>query len=171
MPPSVSGDGFTAELTALLPRLRRLAHALARPPADPDDLAQASVERMLRARDQWQPGTRFDAWAFRVMRNLWIDTARANARTAARSAPEEAGLNVGEEPRGPLEARSQLAAVQRALAQLPEEQREVVVLITIEGLGYAEAAAILDLPIGTVSSRLLRGRTALMQLLQENEHG
>ena len=78
---------------------------------------------------------------------------------------------MGEDPRGPLEARSQLAAVQRALAQLPEEQREVVVLITIEGLGYADAAAILDLPIGTVSSRLLCGRTALLQLLRENDNG
>lgn len=166
-------DVFTSELTTLLPRLRRLAHALARPPADPDDLAQASVERMLRARDQWQPGTRFDAWAFRVMRNLWIDTARANARKAARTAPEEDGLNVGEDPRAGLEARSELAGVRRALAQLPEEQREVVVLITIEGMGYAEAAAILDLPIGTVSSRLLRGRTALLQLLgsKESDHG
>jgi RNA polymerase sigma-70 factor (ECF subfamily) len=164
-------DGFTAELTALLPRLRRLAHALARPPADPDDLAQASVERMLRARDQWQPGTRFDAWAFRVMRNLWIDTARAHMRQNARSAPEEEGLNVGEDPRDGLEARSELSAVRHALAQLPDEQREVVTLITIEGLGYAEAAAMLDLPIGTVSSRLLRGRTALMQMLRETDHG
>lgn len=162
-------DVFATELTALLPRLRRLAHALARPPADPDDLAQASVERMLRARDQWQPGTRFDAWAFRVMRNLWIDTTRANARANARRAPEEEGLNVGDDPRAGLEARSELAAVRQALAQLPDEQREVVVLITIEGLGYAEVAALLDLPIGTVSSRLLRGRTALLQLLGGKE--
>lgn len=166
-------DPFGAELTALLPRLRRLAHALARPPADPDDLAQSSVERMLRARDQWQPGTRFDAWAFRIMRNLWIDTVRSHKRQAARHAPEEDGLQVGEDPRAGLEARSELAAVRRALAQLPEEQREVVALITIEGLGYAEAAAVLDLPIGTVSSRLLRGRTALLQLLagKETDHG
>ena len=163
-------DMFSAELTALLPRLRRLASALARPPADSDDLAQASVERMLRARDQWQPGTRFDAWAFRVMRNLWIDTARANARQSARRAPEEDGLNVGDDPQPGLEARSELAAVRRALAQLPPEQREVVALITIEGLGYAEAAAVLDLPIGTVSTRLLRGRTALLQLLAGKEN-
>lgn len=166
-------EGFTAELTALLPRLRRLAHALARPPADPDDLAQGAVERMLRARDQWQPGTRFDAWAFRVLRNLWIDTARAQNRQTARQAPEAEGLAVGEDPQGQLEARSELAAVTQALAQLPAEQREVVALICIEGLGYAEAAAILDLPIGTVSSRLLRGRTALLQRLggKESDHG
>ena len=162
-------DVFTSELTALLPRLRRLAHALARPPADPDDLAQASVERMLRARDQWQEGTRFDAWAFRVMRNLWIDTARASNRQSARRAPEEEGLNIGEDPNAGLEARSELAAVRRALAQLPAEQREVVALITIEGLGYAEAAAVLGLPIGTVSTRLLRGRTALLQLLARKD--
>lgn len=166
-------DAFAAELTALLPRLRRFAHALARDRADADDLAQAAVERMLRARDQWQPGTRFDAWAFRILRNLWIDTTRARARQAARSAPAEAGLDVGEDPRAGLEARSELAALMRALARLPEEQREVVALVTIEGLGYAEAAAVLDVPIGTISSRLLRGRTALMHMLAgtEADHG
>ena len=92
-------------------------------------------------------------------------------RRNARSAPEEEGLGVGEDPRDGLEARSELAAVRRALARLPDEQREVVTLITIEGLGYAEVAAMLDLPIGTVSSRLLRGRTALMQMLRETDHG
>jgi RNA polymerase sigma factor (sigma-70 family) len=158
-------DAFDRELTALLPRLRRFAHALARTAADADDLAQSAVERMLRARDQWQPGTRFDAWAFRVMRNLWIDTVRASTRLARRSAPETEGLLVGEDPREQLEARSELAALMRALEQLPDEQREVIALVTIEGLGYADAAAVLELPIGTVSSRMLRGRQALLKLL------
>lgn len=158
-------DHFDRELPAVLPRLRRLAHALARNRADADDLAQATVERMLRARQQWQPDTRFDAWAFRIMRNLWIDTGRAATRQANRSAPAEAGLAVGEDPTARLEHRSELALLMRALAQLPDEQREVIALVTIEGLGYAEAAAVLDLPIGTISSRMLRGRQALLALM------
>ncbi len=158
-------NSFDRELPPILPRLRRLAHALARNRADADDLAQATVERMLRARDQWQPDTRFDAWAFRIMRNLWIDTGRAATRLASRSAPADAALTVGIDPTGPLEQRSELALLMRALAQLPAEQREVIALVTIEGLGYAEAAAILDVPIGTVSSRMLRGRQALLVLM------
>ena len=158
-------DPFDRELLALLPRLRRLAHALTRNRADADDLAQATVERMLRARDQWQLDTRFDAWAFRIMRNLWIDTGRAATRLASRSAPAEAGLAVGEDPTDQLEQRSELALLMRALAQLPAEQREVIALVTIEGLGYAEAAAVLDLPIGTISSRMLRGRQALLTIM------
>lgn len=168
LPPCTQGkplETFDRELTALLPRLRRFGHALTRSGSDADDLAQGAVERMLRARDQWEPGTRFDAWAFRVMRNLWIDTVRARSRLALRSAPEAEGLTVGEDPSEQLEARSELELLMRALAQLPNEQREVVALVAIEGLGYAEAAAVLDLPIGTISSRMLRGRQALLKLL------
>jgi RNA polymerase sigma-70 factor (ECF subfamily) len=168
MPPATQSDVFETELRALLPRLRRLAHALARSGADADDLAQNTVERMLRARSQWEEGTRFDAWAFRIMRNLWIDTVRARSRQMQRTAPEEEGLHVGVEPGAALEARSELAALTAALNQLQPEQREVIVLVTIEGLSYAEVAAILDLPIGTISSRVLRGRRALLTLLDTN---
>lgn len=156
---------FEAELTMLLPRLRRFAHALARSSADADDLAQATAERLLRARDQWQTGTRFDAWAFRAMRNLWIDTVRAHGRASKRFVPEEAGMDVGYDPRGQIEARSELATLMQALARLPGEQREVIALVTIEGLGYAEAALVLDVPLGTVSSRMLRGRQALLAMM------
>ena len=155
----------TAELSAMIRQQARRAAGGCPPWMDADDLAQGAVERMLRARDQWQPGTRFDAWAFRIMRNLWIDTVRARTRLAARSAPEADGLTVGEDPREQLEARSELALLMRALAQLPDEQREVIALVTIEGLGYAEAAAVLELPVGTISSRMLRGRQALVKLL------
>ena len=162
---------FDLELTILAPRLRRFAHSLARSPADADDLAQATAERMLQARDQWVPGTRFDAWAFRIMRNLWIDTVRAGARREKHLAPEEAGHNVGHDPRDQLESRSELATLMAALGTLPDEQREVIALVAIEGLGYREVAKLLDLPIGTVSSRVLRGRQALMTLLGRDDHG
>ena len=71
---------FEDEMIALLPRLRRFAHALARDAADADDLCQAAVERALKARAQWQPGPRLESWMYRIMRNLWIDTGRARTR-------------------------------------------------------------------------------------------
>ena len=156
---------FEDQLAGLLPRLRRFAHALSRNPADADDLTQATIERALRSREQWQEGTKLDSWCYRIMRNLWIDTARANSRKMAREAPEEEGLGVGEDPRAAMDAAVDLRRVMNAMGQLPDEQREIVALILIEGLGYREVAELLDLPIGTVSSRLVRGRTALLAMV------
>jgi len=159
---------FESELTALLPRLRRFAHGLSRDPADADDLVQVTVERALRSRVQWQPGTRLDSWLYRIMRNLWIDTVRASGRRALREAPAEDGELVGHDPRSGIEAAIDLRRIMQAMDRLPDEQREVVALILIEGFGYREAAEILELPIGTVSSRLVRGRTALLALVGES---
>lgn len=158
---------FDQGLATCLPRLRRFAHALSRDAADADDLTQLTMERALRSRDQWQEGTRLDSWLFRIMRNLWIDTARARQRAAKIEAPPEAGLNIGHDPRPGTEAAIDLGRVMAAMERLPGEQREIVALILIDGFGYREAAEMLDIPIGTVSSRLLRGRTALMKLLGE----
>ena len=161
------GSPFEDQLAALLPRLRRFAHSLSRDPADADDLTQATIERALRSKQQWQPGTRLDSWAYRIMRNLWIDTARARSRKAVHEAPEEAGLSVGEDPRDAMDAAIDLRRVTVAMGRLPDEQREVVALILIEGFGYREVSEMLGLPIGTVSSRLVRGRTALLAMVGE----
>lgn len=158
-------DAFERELTELLPRLRRFAHALSRNAADADDLTQATVERALRSRHQWQPGTRLDSWLYRIMRNLWIDTARARTRKERHEAPEEAAIAVGVDPRDAMDASLELTRAMAAMEQLPDEQREVVALILVEGFGYREVSEMLDLPIGTVSSRLVRGRTALLSML------
>lgn len=160
-----SEQAFERELTELLPRLRRFAHALSRNAADADDLAQATVERALRSRHQWQPGTRLDSWLYRIMRNLWIDTARARTRKARHEAPEEEAFAVGEDPREALESSFELKRAMAAMERLPDEQREVVALILVEGFSYREVSDMLDLPIGTVSSRLVRGRTALLAML------
>jgi RNA polymerase sigma factor (sigma-70 family) len=157
---------FEDELIALLPRLRRFAHSLSRSPADADDLTQATIERALRSREQWQPGTRLDSWLYRIMRNLWIDTARLRVRSAKSEASAEEALVVGTD--GGAQASADLARVMAAMQQLPDEQREVVSLILIEGYGYREAAELLELPIGTVSSRLVRGRTTLLGLVGES---
>jgi RNA polymerase sigma-70 factor (ECF subfamily) len=158
---------FNEELAGLLPRLRRFAHGLSRNPADADDLTQATIERALRSKDQWTPGTRLDSWTYRIMRNLWIDSARARARKEKSEAPAEEGETVGEDPRDALHASMDLQRAMVAMQRLPDDQREVVALILVEGFGYRETAEMLDLPIGTVSSRLVRGRTALLGMLGE----
>ena len=156
-------DEFERALSKLLPRLRRFAHGLTRHPADADDLTQRTAERALRARDQWQPGTNFDAWTYRIMRNLWIDTVRGRQRREKVIAPEEEGRDVG----APAEAegKAELHFLMRAMDRLPDEQREAVALVMIEGLSYAQAAQVLELPEGTLTSRLVRGRQALARML------
>ena len=158
-------DEVERALASLLPRLRRFAFGLARDHAEADDLTQAAAERILKSRAQWRPGTNFDAWSYRILRNLWIDTARGRKRREAVLAPEEQGLAVG--VAGEAEGNVELAFLMRAMGRLPDEQREAVALVMIEGLAYAEAAEVLDIPIGTLTSRLVRGRQALMAMLED----
>ena len=160
-------ESFEDGLTALLPRMRRFAHSLSRDPADADDLTQATVERALRSRAQWEPGTRLDSWLYRIMRNLWIDTVRSRSRKEDLHSPVEEAERIGEDPREAIEASIELGKAMAAMQRLPDEQREIVSLILIEGLGYRECSDILGLPIGTVASRLARGRTALFQMMGE----
>lgn len=164
MPSAISFENALAER---LPRLRRFAHGLSRSSADADDLTQLTIERALRAKDQWQPGTRLDSWLYKIMRNLWIDMIRSRGRKERVEAPAEDAATVGHDPRDGIEASIDLQRVMAAMDRLPDEQREVVALILIEGFGYREAAELLGLPIGTVSSRLVRGRTALLALVGE----
>jgi RNA polymerase sigma-70 factor (ECF subfamily) len=144
----------------VLPRLRRFARSLTGNRHDGDDLMQATAERVL------ERGVPADAevlpWMFKVCRNLWIDELRARqVRVRAASRPE-----LAEEPVVSGEAvvlgELTLREVEHALAMLPEEQRAVLVLVAVEGLSYREAAAVLDIPIGTVMSRLARARGALV---------
>ena len=148
-------------MTALLPRLRRFALALTGKAVDADDLVQDTVERALRNLDRFVPDTRMDSWLFRIAQNLWIDTVRAR-KVRATSAD---GLNEAEaipfDGVRAVESHTMLMQTLRALAELPDEQRGVVALVLIDGLSYRETASILDVPIGTVTSRLARARDAL----------
>jgi RNA polymerase sigma factor (sigma-70 family) len=159
--------GFEREIVELLPRLRRLGRVLARAPADADDLVQLTVERALARRDQWRPGTRLDSWMFRIMKNAWIDESRARIRRSGLFSPEEAGENVGDDGAAAMEARLAAGEVERAMARLPTDQRLAVALVLVEGLSYQEAAEVLEIPAGTLTSRLVRGRMALMAELAE----
>ena len=158
---------FCEELTALLPRLRRFARGLTRDAADADDLCQQTIERALKARNQWQEGTRLDAWTYKIMRNQWIDETRARKRRSKTFGREEEGTNVGSAGHIDAENLVELGNVGRALARLPDEQREAVVLVLVEGFAYKEAAEIVGVPQGTLTSRLGRGREALLRELGE----
>ena len=159
---------FDAELAPVWPRLRRFAYSLARDAADADDLAQMAAEKAFRSFGQYQAGTRFDSWLFRICRTVWIDTVRSQVRKSVHEAPPETADHLGHDPRAATEAAIDLKRAMAAMQRLPDEQREVVALILIEGFGYREAAEILGQPIGTVSSRLVRGRQALLAMLGED---
>lgn len=160
-------DFFQTEMLTLLPRLRRMARVLAWEPADADDLTQLTVERALARRDQWRPGTRLDSWMFRIMRNAWIDETRTRKRQGRVLAPPEHGALAADPGAPSLEARLGVSAVERALDALPEEQRIAVALVLIEGLSYQEAADSLEVPMGTLTSRLARGRATLQTVLTD----
>ncbi len=158
-------QAFERELLTLVPRLRRFARSLTRDAADADDLTQVALERALKARSQWQPGTRMDSWMLRIMRNCWIDEVRSRTRRSRTFAPEEEGIGVSATVDG-FERAADMQAIDQAMNQLPREQREVIALVLVEGLSYREAADILDVPMGTVTSRLTRGRQALARKLE-----
>jgi len=156
-----------SELVGLLPRLRRFAYGLAGSMEDGDDLVQGACERALRRLDQFQPGTRLDSWMYRIVQNLWIDQRRARqARPEAGMEPTDLeALAVGDAERE-LNSRLALAGVQQAVATLPEEQRTILLLVCVEGLSYKAAAEVLEIPLGTVMSRLARARLAVGRALE-----
>ena len=158
---------FETDLLALLPRLRRFARSLSRDAADGDDLCQVTVEKALNARAAWVPGTRMDSWMYRIMRNTWIDMARARTRAAETFVGEEAGITVAGNDAATVEAGVVRGEINAAMNRLPDEQREAVALVLVEGLAYKDAAAVLDIPMGTLTSRLVRGRQALIAALGE----
>jgi RNA polymerase sigma-70 factor (ECF subfamily) len=150
------------QIVALLPRLRRFARNLARNPHDADDVVQIAVERALTRLDQWRSDARLDSWMFKIVRNAWIDELRSRGRRDKVFLAAEAGENVGTDS---MARETDLLAVQSAMARLPQEQREAVGLVLVEGLPYREAADVLDVPIGTLTSRLARGREVLQAML------
>jgi len=148
-------------LLPLLPRLRRLARALAGQVADADDLVQIVLERALTRAAQWRPDAALDKWVFAIARNAWRDELRARGRSQNLFAPEEAGDTAADGASAPAQ-KLELAA---ALAALAPDHREVVALVLVEGLSYTEAAELLEVPVGTITSRLARARATLQDHL------
>ncbi|MFP5407867.1 MAG: sigma-70 family RNA polymerase sigma factor [Gammaproteobacteria bacterium] len=148
------------DLIEHLPRLRRYARALTGDVTRADDLVQDTLERALAKLDLWQPGSDLRAWLFTLMHNLFVNQIRIKR-------PQETVMEEAlDEPvsGGQMEA---LAArdIHAALARLPEEQREVLLLVGLEQFGYAEAAQVLGVPAGTVMSRLSRARERMRAML------
>jgi len=156
-------DQLRERIVELLPRLRRFARTLARNPHDADDLVQIAVERALVRCDQLRADASLSSWMFGILRNAWIDETRTRGRRNQVFAPEELGENIGD---GSSDTPDVLS-VQDAMARLPDEQRIAVSLVLVEGLSYKEAAEIMGVPLGTLTSRLARGREALQALLTE----
>ena len=152
------------ELVALLPRLRRFALVLCRSQPLADDLVQGACERALANANSWTPGTRFDAWMFRILRNYWIDHLRRMKTEGIMEDVELQTQLIGDPGEEPILSRLVLAEVQQAIDSLPQEQKEVLALVCGEDLTYREAAEVLNIPVGTVMSRLARARKRLVEL-------
>ena len=150
-------------IEAEIPRLRRYARALARDVAAADDLVQDCLARALGKLHLWQEGTDLRAWLFTILHNQYVNQVRRAVREGA-----AVGLSETEPmlTRAPHQGKSlELRDLERAIAKLPEEQRSVILLVGLEGMRYEEVAEVLGVPVGTVRSRLSRGREALRRLM------
>jgi RNA polymerase sigma factor (sigma-70 family) len=148
----------------LLPRLRRFARALTLRREEADDLVRLAVERALGRCEQWQPGTRLDSWMFRVMKNTWTDEVRGRIRRERMFTPDDENAHVGDDGAA---AQQERIAVQKAMSLLSDDHRIVIGLVLVDGLPYQEAAEVLGIPTGTLTSRLARAREALQGLLSD----
>ena len=156
-------NDFTRRLEAEIPRLRRYARALTRDVSRADDLVQSCLTRAVAKQHLWQPGTDLRAWLFTILHNQHVNDVRRSVRE---------GVNVAVEEMAPvLTIQSnaldvlQLRDLEAAIAKLPQEQRQVILLVGLEGMRYEEVALILGVPVGTVRSRLSRGRDQLRRLM------
>jgi len=148
-------------VAAEIPRLRRYARALTGDDGEADDLIQDTLERGLARLDQWRDGENPRKWLFSILHNLHVDGLRRKSRR-----PPHVGLdNVGVEQSAPAADGASGRDLDRALQLLSGEQRRVVLLVGLEGLSYAETAEVLEIPVGTVMSRLARGRDRLRSLM------
>lgn len=149
-------------IVAQIPHLRRYARALIGDRALAEDLVQDSLERAWSRFHLWREGSNLRTWLFTIMHNLHANLAR-NASRRPRAAPIDDEFSLP--TRATQEDQMEVAAIEAALARLPEEQRQVVLLVGLEEMTYQEAAAALEIPVGTVMSRLHRGRERLREMM------
>ena len=155
-------SGITGDLLAAqIPRLRRYARALTRSAQAADDLVQDCLERAWRKAHRWEPGTDLRAWLFTLMHNVHINGLR-------RKYPDTEPIDDKDYPDMTLRGADlplQMRDLERGLAELPAEQREVLLLVCLEDMSYEQVAGVLGIPIGTVMSRLHRARERLRRYL------
>ena len=150
------------DIEAEIPRLRRYARALTRDIVSADDLVQDCLTRALAKLHLWQEGSDLRAWLFTILHNQYVNHIRRAVREGAAVALNETEPMLSRAPQ--QGKRLELRDLERAITQLPEEQRSVILLVGLEGMRYEEVAAVLDVPVGTIRSRLSRGREALRRL-------
>ncbi len=165
---TAGADAFKADLVAILPRLRRFGRMLTGSADEGDELVQAACERAIARYRDWTPGSRLDSWMFTIMRNLWVSELRKRkVRTGQGVVSAEAQTEASTEPRA--ETLVHLRHVYQAIQALPEGQRTALLLVGVEGYSYKEAAEILDVPLGTITSQLARGRLALGERFKDTD--
>jgi RNA polymerase sigma-70 factor (ECF subfamily) len=153
----VQGPSFHDQLVALLPRLRVQAVSMTRNRADADDLVQAAVSNALAAQHSFTPGTNFGAWMFRILRNRFLSDIRRKRDTCDMdSAPAEALARPAAQ-----EDSLALRELRRRLADLPEDHRTALLLVTVQGMSYEEAASVMKCAVGTAKCRVFRARRQL----------
>ena len=160
-------DGRGGDFIEFIPRLRRYARALTADRTRADDLVQDTLERALVKYHLWRPGSDLRAWLFTIMHNVYINQVRANAVGGITTALDDETVQPA--IRATQTDRLEVRDLQAALLRIPEDQREVLLLIALEQLTYEEAAGVLGIPIGTVMSRLSRARERLRVLLAGGE--
>jgi RNA polymerase sigma-70 factor, ECF subfamily len=159
---------FGRLLEAEIPRLRRYARALTRGDvARADDIIQSCLTRAVAKQHLWQPGTDLRAWLFTILHNQFINYVRRQARDGG-TVPIEDAVMLPVRPNAM--PRLELRDLEIAMNKLPHEQRQVILLVGLEGMAYEEVASILQIPVGTVRSRLSRGRDQLRRLMGIEEH-
>lgn len=149
------------ELIALIPRLRQFARVLTGNLADADDVVQICLEKAMRNMHQWQDGTRLDRWVMTIAKNVWLDDRRLAKNKTPHDDVTEQVMLAGDDGLAIVEQRDQNRVVRAAVDALPEDQRILVGLVILEGYSYRDAADMLDIPIGTVMSRLSRAKSIL----------
>jgi len=157
-----ASDVFSAQALQYIPRLRRYARALTADASAADDLVQDTLERALVKQSLWREGSDLRAWLFTVMHNVFINQVRSAA--VSRTLPLDDSF--ADQPQLQSTDRLEIRDLDAALQALPEEQRTVVLLVGLEQMTYEETARVLEVPIGTVMSRLSRGRERLRRLTQ-----
>lgn len=154
---------FEGLIVAHIPHLRRYARALTGELTRADDLVQDTLERAWIKFHLWQPTLELRPWLFTIMHNIFVNQVRASARREQAALSEEDALNLESRPN--QSDMLELGDVVACLERLPIEQREVLLLVSLEDLSYTEVGQILSIPVGTVTSRLARARARLKALL------
>ena len=160
---------FSNQLLALLPKLRRFARTLTGSIDEGDDLVQSACEHAFESADQFGPGTRFDGWMYRIVQTMWIGRSRGPGHREAGVDPVAFAEYSDDDSVNSTEDKIVLRQARRTIAKLPPDLREVLALISIEGLPYQAAAEILGIPIGAVMSRLSRARLTFYGMMAEPE--